>query len=228
VRLWQSTAAQGFDRGVVVPRANNRERILDAADALIAADGASSLTTKSVARRAELSEAAIYYHFHDKFDLLLGVLDRHLPPLQAVMRPLAEQPQSRPLPEVVGSACVAISGFWYELFPTLGPALGDSEATHRLGAHLDAHRLGPDRGVTALAAYIRHEMGAGGGRGSVDPEAVARALMGVCIDAAIEGLLSGRSKEAVQSDAARQGVAIVGAAMPQVLEPGRRGKRRRT
>jgi AcrR family transcriptional regulator len=210
-----------------VPRPNNRQRILDAADALIAADGASSLTTKSVARRAELSEAAIYYHFEDKFALLLGVLDRHLPPLQAVMRPLAEQPQSRPVPEVVGAACAAISGFWYELLPTLGPALGDHAATRRLGAHLDAHRLGPERGVSALAVYVRHEIGVGRIRASADPEAVANALVGVSMGAAIEGLLSGRSKEAVQSDGARRGVAIVGAVLAQVLEPGRPDRRRR-
>jgi len=57
--------------------AGARDRILEAADQLVAAQGASNLTLDAVAQAAGLSKGGLLYHFPSKDALLMGMLDRH-------------------------------------------------------------------------------------------------------------------------------------------------------
>jgi AcrR family transcriptional regulator len=60
-----------------------RDRILDAALAVIADSGACRMTLDAVAAQAEVSKGGLLYHFPDKAALLQGLLDRHLDQRQA-------------------------------------------------------------------------------------------------------------------------------------------------
>jgi AcrR family transcriptional regulator len=60
-----------------------RDRILDAALAVIGEAGACRMTLDAVAARAEVSKGGLLYHFPDKEALLRGLLDRHLDRRQA-------------------------------------------------------------------------------------------------------------------------------------------------
>lgn len=60
-----------LERGV-----QTRERILDAAIELIAADGSSAATQRAVAARAEVSLASITYHFPSARDLIAAAMRR--------------------------------------------------------------------------------------------------------------------------------------------------------
>jgi hypothetical protein len=138
------------------------------------------------------------------------------------MRPLAGQAEYKPVANIVGTACGAIAAFWYELFPTLGPALADRHTACRIGAHLHREHLGPERGVAAIAGYLQMGQSAGRLSTSSDVDAIAQAAMGAAISAAIEGLLSGKRKAAVRSDATRRGGLIAQAALgPNTREPQR-------
>ena len=57
--------------------AGARDRILDAAEQLVAAQGASNLTLDAVAQTAGISKGGLLYHFPSKDALLVGMLDRH-------------------------------------------------------------------------------------------------------------------------------------------------------
>ena len=59
-------------------RPSQRERILDAADAVVHADGAAHLTLDAVAERAQVSKGGVLYHFKTKEALLRAMIDRHL------------------------------------------------------------------------------------------------------------------------------------------------------
>ena len=59
-------------------RPSQRERILDAADAVVHADGAAHLTLDAVAERAKVSKGGVLYHFKTKEALLRAMIDRHL------------------------------------------------------------------------------------------------------------------------------------------------------
>src|SRR5262245_25771867 len=54
-----------------------RDRILEAAEQLVAAQGASNLTLDAVAQTAGVSKGGLLYHFPSKDALLIGMLDRH-------------------------------------------------------------------------------------------------------------------------------------------------------
>ena len=59
-------------------RPSQREHILDAADAVVRADGAAHLTLDAVAERAKVSKGGLLYHFKTKEALLRAMIDRHL------------------------------------------------------------------------------------------------------------------------------------------------------
>jgi AcrR family transcriptional regulator len=75
-----------------------RDRLLDAATALIAEVGPRGFSLREVARRARVSEAAPYWHFDDKDALLAAVAERGFIELAASMqnaRPANDNPLSR-------------------------------------------------------------------------------------------------------------------------------------
>ena len=197
-----------------MPRANNRDAILDTAEALIESQGVAKLTTKSVAHQANLSEAAIYYHFDDKFDLVLAVIARHLPALREVMRPLPHQVGTQTVSANLARAASALAAFWYRLLPALGPALADQASTSRLRAFLSERHLGPRRGVEAMTRYLEAEKGLGRVAAGANPSAVGTAIMGACQAIALEGRLEGRSRRWVEGQAAAITRALVAGQLP--------------
>jgi AcrR family transcriptional regulator len=63
-----------------------RDRILDAAEQLVTADGARNLTLDAVAHSAGVSKGGLLYHFPGKDALLAGMIERHLDELNARCR----------------------------------------------------------------------------------------------------------------------------------------------
>ncbi len=59
-------------------RPSSREIILDAAEAVVLADGAAHLTLDAVAERAGISKGGLLYHFHTKESLLEAMVNRHM------------------------------------------------------------------------------------------------------------------------------------------------------
>ncbi|MGO2111987.1 MAG: TetR/AcrR family transcriptional regulator [Pseudoclavibacter sp.] len=53
-----------------------RDRILDALEEILLADGAQAITLEAVAARAEVSKGGLLYHFPAKEQLLLGAVER--------------------------------------------------------------------------------------------------------------------------------------------------------
>src|SRR5690625_3475249 len=62
---------------------STRDRILDAAAAIMRRDGLVRATTKEIAKEACCSEALLYKHFPDKDDIFLRVLTERSPRLEA-------------------------------------------------------------------------------------------------------------------------------------------------
>jgi AcrR family transcriptional regulator len=60
-----------------------RDRILDAAEQIVTADGARNLTLDAVAQVAGVSKGGLLYHFPAKEALLAGMIERHIDELNA-------------------------------------------------------------------------------------------------------------------------------------------------
>ncbi len=65
-------------------RPSSREAILDAAEAVVSADGAAHLTLDAVAERAGISKGGLLYNFSTKEALLEAMLDRHMRRFEAM------------------------------------------------------------------------------------------------------------------------------------------------
>ena len=81
------TASHSVREGGMPPlaprRTSARETILDAAETVVAADGAAHLTLDAVAERASVSKGGLLYHFPTKELLLEAMVDRHMQQLEA-------------------------------------------------------------------------------------------------------------------------------------------------
>lgn len=73
-----------------------RRQILDASRRLIIDQGYHSLPMRSIAEAVGVSKAALYYHFRDKEQLLLAILDSTLDDMEAGLVELDQEPASTP------------------------------------------------------------------------------------------------------------------------------------
>jgi AcrR family transcriptional regulator len=69
-----------------MPRARTRDRLLDAAAAVVMRDGAQALTLDAVAEEAEVSKGGLLYHFKSKRELVEGMVERWLAEFGAEMQ----------------------------------------------------------------------------------------------------------------------------------------------
>jgi len=81
-----STGGTSSSVGEVVGSGDARERILDAAEALFAADGFDATPTARIAHRAAVAKGLLFYYFPRKMDLLRTLFVERLPvhPLSSV------------------------------------------------------------------------------------------------------------------------------------------------
>jgi AcrR family transcriptional regulator len=65
-----------------MPQARTRDRLLDAAGAVVMRDGAQALTLDAVALEAEVSKGGLLYHFKSKRELVQAMIGRWLTQFQ--------------------------------------------------------------------------------------------------------------------------------------------------
>ncbi len=65
-----------------MPPARTKDRLLDAAAAVVIRDGAQALTLDAVAEEAEVSKGGLLYHFKSKRDLVEGMIERWMAEFQ--------------------------------------------------------------------------------------------------------------------------------------------------
>ncbi|HEY3773612.1 MAG TPA: TetR/AcrR family transcriptional regulator [Solirubrobacteraceae bacterium] len=90
-------------------RARERvERILDAADAVLARDGV--LGTRPVAEAAGVSIGSLYHWFPDKESIALALALRHWSELSELVAAIADRAEAGALPDPIGEAFAALAG----------------------------------------------------------------------------------------------------------------------
>jgi len=73
-----------------------RDAILDAAEETFREKGVSRTRLEDIAQRAGCTRGAVYWHFKNKSDVLMAMLDRATLPLFDSIRQLADTPQADP------------------------------------------------------------------------------------------------------------------------------------
>lgn len=162
-----------------------RERILDAAAAVIKDRGLASATTKEIAREVGLSEAMLYKHFTSKHELFIRVLMERLPPLAAVMRELPDRVGTRTVRENLEHVADAAIDFYTAGFPMTVSMFSEAPLLASFKAWATEHGSGPHVPVVALAGYLAAEQETGRVARHADPQAAAALLMGACFQRAL-------------------------------------------
>jgi AcrR family transcriptional regulator len=160
------------------PPAGGREAIVAAAVELLRERGIARMTTRAVAELAGVSEASVFYHYTDRAGLLKAVFETGVRPLQAVGE--GGRLAGANLAQSLARFGRALERFLDQALPVMTAAQSDRELRDTLAAYMSAQRLGPHRGVDAVAAYIADEQTAGRVRSDVDPDAIALMFVGAC------------------------------------------------
>jgi AcrR family transcriptional regulator len=164
-----------------------RERILDAAAAVMRDRGVANATTKAIAAEAGYSEAMLYKHFADKQELFLLVLKERVPALSDLPKPGDGDAR-----ENLISLIAKLTNYYADLFPMSVSIFSEPEllVQHREGVKRHGG-LGPVGPIVLVERYLTAERD--GGRLDLrDVGAAARLLAGMAFQqgflAAFEGL----------------------------------------
>lgn len=136
------------------PAGGARGAILSAAIELIKEHGLAHVTTREVARRAGVSEASVFYHFHDKVGLLQAVVLAGLAPLDALDPAELDGRAGRSLAEALFEIGTAFEAFFDRALPVCEAVQADTALRKEFTERLVERDLGPHRGVELLATVF--------------------------------------------------------------------------
>lgn len=161
-----------------------RDRIVEAAAAVMERQGLARATTKEIARAAGLSEAALYKHFRDKDEIFLTVLHEQLPPFVDTVKDLPGRAGTATVAaNLAGVARVALP-FFERSMPLTAALFAEAELLARHRDALIAAGAGPQHGNRLIAAYLAAERERGRVAPEADLDAAAAALVGACFQRA--------------------------------------------
>lgn len=182
-----------------------RDRILDAAAAVLRQHGEAGATTKEIARMAGCSEGSLYTYFARKEDLLLAVMTERLPPFITTIKALLERAGEDTVQEHLEEVARIAMPFYAEMMPLATTVL----ATPELNESLRQQNYGPHRANEALMSYLRLEQRLGRIRANASLEAAAALLLGACLQRAMYRQFSGQQDVGEDDRFARELVATL-------------------
>ena len=157
-----------------------RERLLDAAYALLSDEGAAALTTRGVAARAGTTEASVFNNFGDKAGLLRALIGERLPQLVDA-RDCVEQGDSAELRQWLCRVYDSAEAFYMAVVPLMAPFWAGS--VRDLAGKIEADRLLPVQG--ALSQRLQALQRAGSISGAADVCALSSLFLGAALHSAL-------------------------------------------
>jgi AcrR family transcriptional regulator len=186
-----------------------RERILDAAAAVMREKGLASTTTKAIAGAAGYSEALLYKHFADKQELFLSVLKERVPQVHL------ESPDDGDLADNLTGIVEQLMGFFVQTFPIAASVFGSPEllAEHRKA--ITGRGYGPAGPVYGVQSYLDAEQHAGRICAASDTASAARILVGAAFH---QGFLAAFDGSRAVGNARAIAAGIVATILPALTE----------
>jgi AcrR family transcriptional regulator len=186
-----------------------RERILDAAAAVMREKGLTSTTTKAIAAAAGYSEALLYKHFADKQDLFLCVLKERVPQVHL------DSPGDGDLAGNLTGIVEQLMGFFVQTFPIAASIFGSPELLAQHRQAITGRGYGPAAPVHRVQAYLDAERQAGRIRAACDTTSAARLLVGAAFH---QGFLAAFDGFRTVGDAHAIAAGIVATVLPALAE----------
>jgi AcrR family transcriptional regulator len=162
-----------------------RQRLIRATESLLQRDGLARVTTRGIAREAGVAEGALYHHFHDKGGLLHAVAQESMGAIREVLDSLPLQVGQRTVRENLEHMFEAAFNSQLKIAPILCSLFADHQLLVRTREILNERRIGPQRSVEALGAYLQAEQRLGRVAVDVAPRSAAELLLAGSFHAAM-------------------------------------------
>lgn len=175
--------------------ADTRERILDAAAAVMSSHGLARTTTKEIARAAGYSEALLYRHFEGKEEIFLRVLHERLPGLVELAARLPQRAGSGTVESNLAEVAHQALFFYLRSMPIAASVFSTPDLLERHREWLRAAGEGPQRPNEQVAEYLRAEQRLGRIAPTAHPETGAALLLGACFQRAFLANFLGEDTE---------------------------------
>ena len=157
-----------------------RRHLVTVTRRLLAAHGLGGLTTREIARAADVSDGVLYNHFADKDELILEALGLELASLGVQFRKAMPAPDTATVEANLIAIAHACTAFQAGALPLAGALLGRAELFSRFLELSHAGESGPQHIIAAVAGYLDAEKQAGRAADNADSTTLAVMMFGAC------------------------------------------------
>jgi AcrR family transcriptional regulator len=166
-----------------------REHLVNVAEKLLAERQVSTITTRDIARAADVSGGVLYNYFADKHDLLLAALLRRYDGLADRFDAAIPEPGSGTIAANLHAFARAALDFQAELIPMAAGLLSEPALLHRFLDAIHGEPSGPQHRQGRLRGYLAAEKALGRLPEDVDANAATTLLMGASLTLIVAGHL---------------------------------------
>jgi AcrR family transcriptional regulator len=167
------------------PAIDQKEKLIAATERLLGARGLGCVTTRDIARAANVAEGALYNHFGDKAELILSVVLHQLGDFPDVLHSLPLQVGQNTVQKNLERVLQSAFAFHYRMVPLICSLFADQELLVRVRNMMNERSMGPGRSTSVIAAYLRAEQQLGRVLPAAVPETVAGLMLAASFNTAV-------------------------------------------
>ncbi|HXZ55763.1 MAG TPA: helix-turn-helix domain-containing protein [Burkholderiales bacterium] len=165
---------------------DQKERLIAATEKLLASQGLGCVSTRDIAKEANVAEGALYHHFGDKAELILSVVLQQLGDFPEVLQSLPLRIGENTVQKNLETVLESAFAFHHRIAPLVCSLFADQELLARVRGIMVERSMGPARSVFAISAYLRAEQQLGRVSASAVPETIAEVMLAVSFNRAMQ------------------------------------------
>ena len=158
-----------------------RRHLIAVTQRLLAAHGSAGLTTREIAREAQVADGLLYNHFASKDDLVVTALSERATELVHEFLAARPEPGTATVEENLARLARAVFEFNARMVPLITGLFGQADLLHVFFVGFHADQVGPQAAFAATVEYIAAEQRLGRAADDVDPVAIVEMLLGACL-----------------------------------------------
>lgn len=169
-----------------------KNKIAEAAEQVLLANGLARTTTKEIARAAGCSEGSLYNHFKNKEDIYLYVLRGQLKHLMSALTALQGSVGKETVRRNLEPVALAALEDFSRSMSLMCAIFSEPNILQRHREGFTLRNEGPHRANEAVEAYLSREKSLGRLREEMDPRVAADLLLGSCFQHAFQSNFLGK------------------------------------
>src|SRR5258705_1109055 len=167
------------------PAVDQKEKLIAATMRLLSSQGLGCVTTRDIARAANVAEGALDNHFGDKAELILAVVLHQLGDFPEVLQSLPLQVGQNTVEKNLGHVLESAFAFHHRIAPLVSSLFADQELLARVRSMMHERSMGPARTTSVIAAYLHAEQQLGRVTPAAVPETLADLMIAVSFNTAL-------------------------------------------